>query len=82
MNIIVWNIQYEENGFGSSKVRVVVKWESEWLFILGSFQWGPYTMEVIDPKVNNPLLSHFITTLEDPRLKKTAGFEKREPKGA
>ena len=39
-------------------------------------------MEVIDPKVNNPLLSHFITTLEDPRLKKTAGFEKREPKGA
>ena len=65
--------QSVKDGFGSSKVRMVVKWESEGEFTLGSFWYDSYTMEVIDSKVNFSSLSYFTTipTLDDINPSKT-----------
>ena len=46
------------NEFGSSKMRVVLKWKSEILFIFESI----HIIKVINSKVNNLLFSQFVTT--------------------
>ena len=63
MDKVEWNFY----GFESSKVRMVVKWESEGSFTLRSFWWDTHTMKVINLRVNDFSLSYFTTifTLED-----------------
>ena len=58
-------------GLRSSKVRMVVKWESEGEFTIGSITFIMYGSHQKNQRVNSSSLFHFtaILTLEDPNLK-------------